>query len=193
MPLYNFATYADMREEWAIRADSLDKAKNLIGDDANGDWLEDAIRVDTEAVECRSEFVPGDDDDRPAINEITPDHWAWREAHREYIEHSLRQNIAAISGEFHTHHLSGPFYDRFGTYIDGFVGHYELCIAMAEAMTDWEVANGLGEAYENAGVLWIELVEDLVETVLVEALYDRAIPDPAKILPTLRVLAGRPS
>lgn len=193
MPLYNFATYADVREEWAIRADSLDAAREKIGTDANGDWLDEAFHLDAEAVECRSEFAPDIETDLPSVVEITPDHWAWREAHKSKIDHSLKQNIAAISGEFHTHHLCGPFYDRFGKYIDGFVGQYDICITMAEALTEWEIENGLGEAYDNAGVPWIELIEDFVETILVEALHAGEIPDPAKILPTIQVLAGQSS
>ena len=101
MPLYNFATYADAREEWAIEADSLDHAKQLIGDDSNGDWLDSALHLEAEATERRDEFATGNDE-TPAVEEITPDHWAWRVAHRDHIEHSLKQNIAAISGDFHT-------------------------------------------------------------------------------------------
>jgi hypothetical protein len=50
-------------------------------------------------------------------------------------------------------------------------------------------ADCLSEAHENAGVPWIELVEDLVETVLETALATGTLPDPADILPTIRVLA----
>ncbi len=141
MPYYNFATYADVREEWAIRADNLDEARALIGDDANGDWLDAAERLEAEAVERRDEFVLDDDDEAPCIEEITPDHWAWRDAHRDELERSLRQNIAAISGDFHTHRLYGAIFDAFGKLICGFVGQYELCIAMAKALTDWEAAS----------------------------------------------------
>lgn len=191
MPLYNFATYADVREEWAISADSLEEAKELVRNDPSGDLL-DALHLDTETIGGRNDIV-FDDDGQPAIAEITPHHWAWREAHRDFIAHSLKQNIAAIGGDFHTHRLYGAFYDRFGQYIDGFVGQYDLCIAMAEALTDWEVANGLGEAYETAGVPWIEVIEAFVDTVLVEALDAGAIPDPAVILPAIAVLNGRDS
>jgi hypothetical protein len=193
MPVYNFATYADVREEWAIRADDLDHARALVGDDANGDWLDHAFHLDAEAVKCRDEFVLDDDHDAPAIDEITPEHWAWRGAHRDYIEHSLKQNIAAISGDFHTHRLYGQFYDTFGKLIDGFVGQYELCIAMAEALTEWEIASGMGEAYDQAGVPWIEVVEDFVETVLETAIRSGELPNPAQIPPTIQVLARRPS
>ena len=187
-PYTIFATYADAREEWAIEADSLDHAKQLVGDDANGDWLDTALHLETEAVERRDEFATGHDES-PAVEEITPGHWAWRVAHRDYIEHSLKQNIAAISGDFHTHRLYGEFYDAFGKLIDGFVGQYELCIAMAETLTNWELANGLAEAYENAGVPWIEVVESFVETVLVATIESGELTDPAKILPAIPVLA----
>jgi hypothetical protein len=129
MPIYSFATYADIREEWTISAESLEQARALVGDDPNGDWLDQAVRIETELLGRRDEFVPDDDDeDTPAIEEITPDHWAWRGAHSEYAKRSLRQNIAAISGEFHTHRLYGAFYETFGALIDGFVGQYELCM-----------------------------------------------------------------
>lgn len=69
MPVYNFATYADVREEWVIRADDLDHARALVGDDANGEWLDHAFRLDAEAVECRDEFVLDDHSDVPAIED----------------------------------------------------------------------------------------------------------------------------
>lgn len=50
--------------------------------------------------------------------------------------------------------------------------------------TAWELANGLGEACEKAGVPWIELVEDYVETVLETAVDTGYLPDPVLILPT---------
>ena len=188
MPLYNFATYVDTREEWAVRADSLDEAKALVGDGADGDWLNSAVLLESDAVERRSDFVMDDDDEAPAIEEITPDHWAWRAVHRDYVEHSLRQNIAAISGDFHTHRLYDEFYKMFGELMDGFVGHYALCIAMAEALTNWELENGVGQAYDAAGVPWIEVVEDFVETVLKTATISGDVPDPAQLLSTIQVL-----
>ena len=114
-------------------------------------------------------------------------HWAGRARARDAIERSLKQNIAAIAGEFHTHRLYGAFHDTFGEMIDGFVGQYELCVAMAEALTAWEAANGMGEAYENAGVPWIEVVEDFVSTVLDTAVESGVLPDPVTILPALQV------
>ncbi|HXV73401.1 MAG TPA: hypothetical protein VD713_01600, partial [Sphingomonadales bacterium] len=152
-------------------------------------WLDHAWPVEAYATHPRDEFLLDFDDESVAIEEITPDHWAWRDAQRDQIEHSLKQNIAAISGDFHTHELYGEFYETFGKLIDGFVGQYELCIAMAEALTAWEIANGMGEAYENAGVPWIEVVEDFVKTVLETAIADGAVPEPAGILPALPVLA----
>ena len=189
MPLYNFATYANCREEWAIRADSLEHARALLRNDPDGGWFANASRVDIDAVECRDEFVLDETDEHPAIEEITPDHWAWRAANRDWIGRSLHQNIAAISGDFHAHQLFSPFYDIFGKLICGFVGHYELSIAMAKALTEWEIAYGLDKAYENAGVTWIEVVEDFVETILELALRHERLPDPAKVLPTIQVLA----
>jgi hypothetical protein len=52
------------------------------------------------------------------------------------------QNIAAISGDFHTHCQYSVFHEIFGKMIDGFSGHYEICVRMAEALTNWETANG---------------------------------------------------
>lgn len=190
MPVYHFATYADVLEGWAIAADSAEHARNLIGDDIHGDWTERAVRLEVEPLERRDEFAV-DVDDVVMIDEITPANRAWRDVHRDEIEHSLKQNIAAIAGDFHAHRLCDAFYDRFGRLIDGFVGQYELCIAMAEALTDWEVANGLGDAYENAGVPWIEVVEDFVDTVLTTATETGDLPDPREILPSIQVLAGR--
>lgn len=186
MPLYLIATYLDAREEWAVRADNLEQARALVGDDPNGDWLTDAVHLDTEAVACRDEFVT-DFDERPLIEEITPGHWAWHAAHRKTIDRSLRQNIAAISGDLHTHRLYEPFYETFGERIGGFIGPYDLCMNMAEALTEWEVTNGLLEAYENAGVSWIEVVENFVDTVLARALDTDTLPDPVKLLADLRV------
>lgn len=196
MPLFNFATYADMREEWAIYANDLDHARTIIGDDPAGDWLNDAFRLDAEAIECQSEFATDIDDELPAISEITPDHWAWREAHRQFIEQSTLRNVAAISGDFHTHRLFDAFYDTFGKLVSGFVGNYEICISMANALTDWELSNGLGEAYDNADVSWIEVVEDFVDTVLTWSVDSGRLPNPAEILPTIQVLqraSGRSS
>lgn len=193
MPVYNFATYVDTREEWVIRADTLDEARKRIADDPNGDWLNDATLIDTEAVECRIDFVIDIGTDEPAITEVTPDHPYWRAAHRDYAEYALGQNIAAISAEIHTHHLYGRFYERFGKEIDGFVGVYELCVTMARELTDWELANGLGEAYENVGSLWIEVVEDFVQFMLATSLQSGELPEPADVLPRLQSIAKQSS
>ena len=191
MPLYNFATYAEYREEWAIEARDLDEARRKIGTDVGGDWLNEAIHIDGDIVECRDDFYTGADGETPEIEEINPDHWAYRNAHRQRIEHSLRQNIAAISGELHRHRLFDEFYESQGERINGGIGLHDFCIAMAQALTDWEIANGLAEAYETAGVPWIEVVEDLVDTILDVATDPDAteLPDPVKILPTIQVLA----
>src|ERR1039457_5533249 len=57
-------------------------------------------------------------------------------------QQSFAQNLAAIAAEFHTHRLYNDFYDTFGKYIDGFIGNYDLCVRMAEALTDWENSKG---------------------------------------------------
>ena len=53
-----------------------------------------------------------------------------------------------MSGDFHTHRLCHAFYEAFGELVDGFVGQYELCIAMAQALTDWELLGRQIEKYE---------------------------------------------
>lgn len=188
MPHFSFATYADYREEWAIRADSLEEARKIIGTDPDGAWLNCVSRLDGDCVECRDEFVTEDDDETPAIEEITSEHWAYRSVYRTEIEHSLRQNIAALSGELHTHPRLAEFCDTFGKYVEGFVGHYEICVAMAEALTEWEISNGLSEAYEQCGVCWIDIIADFVDRLINTSL-DRGLPaDPGKLLSTIWVL-----
>jgi hypothetical protein len=81
-------------------------------------------------------------------------------------QRQFAQNISAISGDFHTHRLYPAFYDTFGGMIDGFIGNYEICIQMAAALTDWEIANGVAVAYENLGTPWIEIVEKYVDAVI---------------------------
>ena len=114
-----------------------------------------------------------------------------RKAQAREIEHALHQNIAAISGAFHAHRLYDEFYDRHGAAIGGFPGAYELCIAMARALTAWEAARGMAAAYDKAGVPWIEVVDDFVDTFLAIAASPDAtgLPDPVKVLPVLQVLA----
>jgi hypothetical protein len=60
---------------------------------------------------------------------------------------------------------------------------------MAEALTNWEVANGLSDAYDRAGAPFNEVVENFVEAVLETATQSGKLPDPAKILPTIPVFA----
>ena len=43
-------------------------------------------------------------------------------------QHQFAQNLAAISGDFHTHPPVFAFYEAFGKMIDGFIGNYEICI-----------------------------------------------------------------
>ena len=71
-------------------------------------------------------------------------------------QRQFSQNIAAISADFHTHRRYWEFYETFGKLIDGFIGNYDLCVEMAESLTDWELENGGLMAYEDNGVPWIE-------------------------------------
>jgi membrane-associated PAP2 superfamily phosphatase len=92
-------------------------------------------------------------------------------------QHQFAQNLAAISGDFHTHALYFAFYDAFGKLIDGFVGNYEVCIQMAAALTDWEIANGAAMAYENLGTPWIVMVERYVDALIHLSIETGEIPN----------------
>jgi hypothetical protein len=98
-------------------------------------------------------------------------------------QHSLLQNVAAISGDFHTHRDYWAFYETFGKHIDGFVGQYQLCIEMAKALTDWESANGGPYlAYEDHELLWIDIIKRYVAAMIRRALETGEIPNAAYIL-----------
>jgi hypothetical protein len=93
-------------------------------------------------------------------------------------QRQFAHNLAAISGDFHTHSLYFAFYDRFGKMIDGFVGNYEISISMAAALTDWEIANGGAMAYEDLGSPWIEIVERYVDALIHLAIETDELPNP---------------
>jgi len=93
-------------------------------------------------------------------------------------QRQFAQNIAAISGDFHTHRLYPAFYDTFGRMIDGFIGNYEICIQMATSLTDWEIANGAAMAYENLDTAWIEIVERYVDALIHLAIETGELPNP---------------
>ena len=93
-------------------------------------------------------------------------------------QRQFAQNLAAIAGDFHTHPLYPAFYDTFGRMIDGFIGTYEICISMATALTDWEVANGAAMASENLGTPWIEIVERYVDALIYIAIETEELPNP---------------
>ncbi len=97
-------------------------------------------------------------------------------------QHQFAQNLAAISGDFHTHQSFGAFYETFSNMIDGFVGNYEIAISMAEALTDWETANGGAMAYESLGTAWIEIVERYVDALIHQSIETGEIPNPIDIL-----------
>jgi hypothetical protein len=92
-------------------------------------------------------------------------------------QRQFAQNIAAISGDFHTHRLYHAFYDTFGNMVDGFIGNYEICIHMAAALTDWEMDNGGAMAYENLGTPWIEIVEKYVDAILSCSIVTEELPN----------------
>jgi hypothetical protein len=97
-------------------------------------------------------------------------------------QYQFAQNLAAISGDFHTHPLYFAFYEAFGKMIDGFIGNYEICIQMAEALTHWEMANGAAMAYENLGTPWIEIVERYVDAQIHQSIETGEIPNPVYTL-----------
>ena len=112
------------------------------------------------------------------------------------IHHSLVQNVAAISAEFHTHKRYGEFYDQGCESIGGFVGIYEICIEMGQALTDWENANGGGYyAYDDADIDWIEVVAQYVDAVITQMIeFDDSINTSfcLRELPILKQKRGRP-
>lgn len=108
-------------------------------------------------------------------------------------QRQFAQNIAAISGDFHTHRLYPAFYDTFGRMIDGFIGNYEICIQMAAALTDWEIANGAAMAYENLGTPWIEIVEKYVDAVISGSVQTEELLNVSYALRGIITAAGGPS
>src|SRR4051812_41437383 len=57
----------------------------------------------------------------------------------------------------------------------------------------FEANYGMAEAYENAGVPWVEVVESLVEHMLKAVAESGELPDPVRILPKIHARhdAGR--
>lgn len=96
--------------------------------------------------------------------------------------YNLLENVAAISAEFHTHGSYADFYDAFGKHIGGFGGNYSLCIDMADALTNWENANGGPGAYENHGTPWIEIVERYVAAMIDRSLETGGLLNPGIVL-----------
>ena len=96
--------------------------------------------------------------------------------------HNLLQNLAAISGDFHTHKFFHRFYDTFGKHMDGFIGNYNICIEMARALTDWETTNGGSRAYDDLETPWIEIVERFVESMILRSVETGEIPNARFIL-----------
>ena len=111
-----------------------------------------------------------------------------RPYHLGEAQHQFAQNIAAIAAEFHTHRLYNAFYETFGEMIDGLVGNYEPCIGMAAALTDWELEHGGLMAYENAGVSWIEVVENFVEEMLERSIETEGMLNQRTVLREIQVL-----
>ena len=108
-------------------------------------------------------------------------------------QRQFAQNIAAISGDFHTHRLYPAFYDTFGRMIDGFIGNYEICIQMATCLTGWEIANGAAMAYENLGTPWIEIVEKYVDALICDSFETEELPNAIYTLDKVISAAGRAS
>src|SRR3954452_24638861 len=82
-------------------------------------------------------------------------------------QHSLLENVAAISADFHTHSLYDRCYEIVLSKENGFASAYDICIQMAEALTDWELQTGAVQAiYDVSGLSWIEVVDVYVATLL---------------------------
>ena len=103
-------------------------------------------------------------------------------------QRSFAQNLAALSAEFHTHRLYNDFYDAFGKHTAGFIGIYDLCITMAEALTDWEISNGGLLAYDNADVTWIEVVENFTDDMIQRSIETGGILNPHTVLRQIHIL-----
>jgi len=97
------------------------------------------------------------------------------------------ENIAAIAAVFHTHPLHDDFHGTFTDCVGGFTGLYALCIRMAEALSDWELANGGAIAYEGQ-ITWPEVVDGFVDELLSRALAEGIIPCARSLLPGLPIL-----
>jgi len=109
---------------------------------------------------------------------------------RTDAQRQFAQNLAAISGDFHTHRLYHAFYDKFGRMIDGFIGNYEICIRMAGALTDWEMENGGAMAWEDFGTPWIEIVEKYVDAVISGSVESGELPNPRYALRGIITASG---
>jgi hypothetical protein len=103
---------------------------------------------------------------------------------------SLLQNVAAISAELHTHKGFSDFYDACSEVINGFVGAYDVCIEMAQALTDWEKDNG-GPfvAYDTTDLSWIDVVAIYVDTVMKHMMATQTPPDYPAVLRELAILS----
>jgi hypothetical protein len=157
---YGLDTYSKAKEGRADYDDPVDMAADLICDllhlirSHDGDPLKKLAMAQTN-------FEAEEDERRCRMTNLVKTH------HRTY---SLLQNVAAISGDFHTHTLYHCFYDAFGKQMDGFIGNYDICIEMARAVSDWEAANGGSGAYDDLGTPWIEIVEHFVEVMILRSI-----------------------
>lgn len=96
---------------------------------------------------------------------------------------SLHENIAALSAELHTSADYDAFYKAIGPQVDGFPGIFRLAVDMARALSAWEEeSGGAAEAYENAGLGWIETVEAYAARMIRDSLQFETLADPAKVL-----------
>lgn len=101
---------------------------------------------------------------------------------------SHHENVAAISACLHTHQSYERFYEAMADRLSGFTGIYSVCIAMADALTAWEIRAGGLVAYESLAVGWIEVVDAFVDSVLHHAINTGYIPDLAGTLGDLDIV-----
>lgn len=85
-------------------------------------------------------------------------------------ETSLLENVAAISCDLHTDRRYAGFYEAQADKLGGFIGIYGLCIDMAKALSEYEIAQGgASEFYsgEHSDKMdWVELIEAFVDETL---------------------------
>jgi len=104
--------------------------------------------------------------------------------------YNLLQNIAAISADFHTHVRYDEFYETGCETIGGFIGVYDICIDMAQALTLWEWENsGQSTVYDELDISWLDVFTQYVDVMINHMIDSRTIVDFAACLRGLPALS----